>query len=722
MGLDKLFDFSNYYLSPFAVPYLFSSTYCFILAFFVLWKKKRQGLSLFLTSFFIGMYMLEYFFQYMSKTPEAAYLWIRIDYLAAVPFISISSYFFALDVTKRIYRKKERIVLYLGYLVMVGFVLVNVFSGLIAQYPPYQYFWGYYVHVGPLHHLFFAFWVGFGVKSILNLIIAYRQEKNALEKNKLRIYLLSYSFGYFAVIDYLAAYGIGVYPVGYVFVTVFLTLNIYNFIRYKALGVETVIHKTAGWLAVTSLIIIPIGAVLYFSGNAYNQLNILQKTLFISALFYLFLYYYKFVQPHIDHFFQRRKYDFEKELQNMSKRFSVILDMKELTHKIAENLYRILYLEKMFILLKPRESESDYQLDLLNQRGLKDFSPAEYKRVIQYIIDHKIVLEKDVVNADPQYRDIKGDYLKFSRETAVDMTVPLMLEGKVIGILGIGKRENLRPYKRQDIRFLQDFGLQIGVTLNNALHHEDVLERQRLAYDMRIGKDIQSHLFPKKTPQIKGYKIFGYNEAAMEVGGDYYDYVEKGNKVGIAVGDVSGKGVGAGLVMAMVKSALYFAAREATNTKEVIKTLNNLLYVSMEGEKFMTFLYCEIEENKNEVYFSGAGHEDILVYRSEKQEVEALSTGGLILGVDKELDKYLKSESMVSLFSGDKMVLYTDGLKEAKNKEEDFFGMERLTELLKEQGKKGGEEMGKGIIAGIKAFSGERSQFDDMTLVIVEKE
>src|SRR4030043_224351 len=122
------------------------------------------------------------------------------------------------------------------------------------------------------------------------------------------------------------------------------------------------------------------------------------------------------------------------------------------------------------------------------------------------------------------------------------------MEGKVNALVGIGKKENLQAYTIRDIELLENMGRQIGITIDNALHHEDIVEKERLSEELRLGREIQTTLLPQEIPVIEGLKIAGLMEPAKEIGGDYYDYLPKAkDRLAIVIGDVSGKGVAAGL-------------------------------------------------------------------------------------------------------------------------------------------------------------------------------
>jgi serine phosphatase RsbU (regulator of sigma subunit) len=215
---------------------------------------------------------------------------------------------------------------------------------------------------------------------------------------------------------------------------------------------------------------------------------------------------------------------------------------------------------------------------------------------------------------------------------------------------------------------------------------------------------------------------------AKEIGGDYYDFVipEMGSdlisqaisSVGIVIGDVSGKGVAAGLLMAMAKTAIHTLSQEETSPKQILLRTNQILVKHIGAQKFMTMLYFRYDTNTKTLTYSSAGHEHILIYRKEGK-VESILSGGFMLGMVPDIASFLE-DHQISLNVGDKIILYTDGVTEARNPQEDLFSLERLIDIIGKQGQKSAQDLLLSIREEVYAYIGTREQYDDITLVVME--
>ncbi|MDD5067108.1 MAG: PP2C family protein-serine/threonine phosphatase, partial [bacterium] len=330
---------------------------------------------------------------------------------------------------------------------------------------------------------------------------------------------------------------------------------------------------------------------------------------------------------------------------------------------------------------------------------------------------------REQIEIDPQYNEIKEETLKFFRTLQVELLIPLTMQEQLVGILGLGKKENLQSFRIRDVELLEHIGKQIGITIDNALHHGDIVEKERIAEELRLGRQIQTSLLPQTPPKISKLSLQGLMQPAKEIGGDYYDFISLPgqDRMGIVIGDVSGKGVAAGLLMAMVKTAIHIFSSRETSPKQILIRINEILDKHIGGEKFMTMLYLIWQAAKSTLTYSSAGHEHILVYRKSTGEVEEILSGGTILGIVPDIDKILEEKNII-LRTGDKILLYTDGATEARNQQKEHFGLEGLKKAFMNHSKKSAEAIMKSVKDEIYEFIGNYPQYDDITLVVLEAE
>ncbi|MDD5067137.1 MAG: PP2C family protein-serine/threonine phosphatase [bacterium] len=299
--------------------------------------------------------------------------------------------------------------------------------------------------------------------------------------------------------------------------------------------------------------------------------------------------------------------------------------------------------------------------------------------------------------------------------------IPIIYQNKVNALLGLGKRENLMAYRKRDLELLKKLSQEIGITIFNALHFEDLAEKERLEQELSMGRQIQMSLLPLSAPVISNLLLQGMTMPAREIGGDYYDFIvlPKENNLAIVIGDVSGKGVAAGLCMAMVKTSVHIFARNETSPKQILVHINQVLNQHIGGEKFMTMLYLIWDADNSTIHYSSAGHEHILVYRKETRSVDVIQSGGTILGIIDDIDPFLE-EKNIRLEPGDKVLLYTDGVTEAHNTIKERFGLERLAQSFKNNIQRDSQDLIQAVKSDVNTFIGDSFQYDDITLVALE--
>ncbi|MDD5067672.1 MAG: PP2C family protein-serine/threonine phosphatase, partial [bacterium] len=251
----------------------------------------------------------------------------------------------------------------------------------------------------------------------------------------------------------------------------------------------------------------------------------------------------------------------------------------------------------------------------------------------------------------------------------------------------------------------------------------DNVEKERIAEELRLGRQIQTSLLPQESPKIPHLFLQGLMQPAKEIGGDYYDFITLPgqDRMGIVIGDVSGKGVAAGLLMAMVKTAIHIFSSRETSPKQVLIRINEILDRHIGGEKFMTMLYLVWQAAKSTLTYSSAGHEHILLYHDSTKEVDEIMSGGTILGILPDIDKMLEEKNII-LKHSDKILLYTDGATAAQNQEKDRYGLERLKQSFMKHSQKPAHVIMKAVKDELYEFMGSYPQYDDITLVVLEAE
>ena len=250
-----------------------------------------------------------------------------------------------------------------------------------------------------------------------------------------------------------------------------------------------------------------------------------------------------------------------------------------------------------------------------------------------------------------------------------------------------------------------------------APHVKRIVERERVKAEIDAANRIQSALLPLEAPLVAGASVASHYRAATEIGGDYFDFLPQPNgEIGIAFGDVSGHGLTSGIVMAMAKAALLVQVDYDSSPRAVLDVLNEIVMKTAPKRILMTFFFGLLDPRSQTLKFSSAGHLDPYVYRASSGALESLSSWGFPLGV-KRRDPF--REHTVEFSSGDRLILYSDGLIEAVDDDGEPFGFERFERTLRECGHTGADDIKKTLLGTIRKFTHNRPPEDDQTLVVV---
>jgi sigma-B regulation protein RsbU (phosphoserine phosphatase) len=302
------------------------------------------------------------------------------------------------------------------------------------------------------------------------------------------------------------------------------------------------------------------------------------------------------------------------------------------------------------------------------------------------------------------------------------MCVPLKEKEEVIGLVYVDSQQSNKEFDASDLEVVESLCGQAAVAIVNAKLYHEAGEKQRLAHELDIAAQLQRDMLPKTIPEVRGLELHGLLVPATEVGGDYYDFIphdKTKESLTVAIGDVSGKGVGAGLVMAMARSALRSLIQHhgaPQGPLQIVRSLNVTLCRGIPPNMFMTLNVLVWDAAAQTLRYTPCGHEHLLVYRGVPRTVEVIKAGGVAAGVLEQASNMLK-EHELSLMPGDQLLLYTDGVTEAMDLVHAQFGRERLVEMVAEHGHRSPQELCETILAALEEHRGAADRHDDITLV-----
>ena len=339
---------------------------------------------------------------------------------------------------------------------------------------------------------------------------------------------------------------------------------------------------------------------------------------------------------------------------------------------------------------------------------------------VKYPVNAQVLREKHPVLIPDVTEDARWHETKTMHGISSFISAPLLFQDKPIGLLAVG-RADLQPYSDEDAQTVFAFATQVAIAMRNAQLHEEL--RARMEQELYMAQQIQKSLLPLDVPTVSGLDIAGYSQSAREVGGDFYNFsVFDPQHLGIAVGDVSGKGMQAALMMSLSFGLLSTEVRHSVTPAALMGVMNDELLTHSQYHNMNTALgYITLDKdaaNPNSRWHLRAANAGLVApaLRRHYGAVEWLDVKGLPLGA---IEGAQYSEEHHSLQPGDVLLLSSDGLVEAMNEAGELFGFERLVKSLQQADGQSAQTLLDGLLADVKAFVGNADVHDDLTMVII---
>ena len=303
------------------------------------------------------------------------------------------------------------------------------------------------------------------------------------------------------------------------------------------------------------------------------------------------------------------------------------------------------------------------------------------------------------------------------------MVTPLLYGKQNMGVLALGNGPGSTSFTPSDFVVFKSISEQSAFALYNAIIYSEANEKKRLDHDLEIARDIQRILLPSEAPVIEGFEISGINIPARHVSGDYFDYIKVDEeRLGVAIADVSGKGVPASIIMAICRSVLRSQATGNPSPAEVLQKVNRQLYPDIKEDMFISMAYLVLDHVRGSVLLSRAGHDAPIFYDHADRSVTPVKPPGMVVGIDSgSVFDRITGDFALSLKRDDCLLLYTDGVTEALDANGDEFGPERMLECIRASAPEGAPAIITKVIDELRSFVGAQPQNDDITLIAIRK-
>jgi phosphoserine phosphatase RsbU/P len=409
------------------------------------------------------------------------------------------------------------------------------------------------------------------------------------------------------------------------------------------------------------------------------------------------------------------------KLTEVGKEISSTLDLDSLFIKIVDYVIEIGGAQRGFLMMV----ENDEPVYKIGRNFRKATIPMEFFQFSRSITHKTITEKKPQIIVESSEDDFDPSRSMVAMQLKSVMCVPLMEKNQVLGLVYLDSQQASKEFSQSDAELLQSLCGHAAVALLNAKLLSQVSEKERIRNELELASKIQLELLPRENPDVEGLEVCGRMVPAKEVGGDYYDYIPHvgtNKSITVAIGDVSGKGVGAGLVMIMARSIIRSAIFQSgipRSTCEIMRNLNTLFCQDLRKGMFMTVTICNWWADTSTITYTGAGHEHIMIYRAQSGTVETFKAGGVATGVLERANSMYEEKSF-QLAEGDVCLLYTDGVTEAMNEVNEEWDLERLEAVVLAHGDKTPLDLLNIIHSEIRKFVGRAPQHDDITMVAMK--
>ncbi len=483
-------------------------------------------------------------------------------------------------------------------------------------------------------------------------------------------------------------------------------------VRYQFMDIGLIARRSLVYSIATAVVV---GGYLLivFQLNSVVKAVLGQESLILNILIIIImLLFFQPIYTQVDDFvrriFIRMKGDYSSLVESFSRQILTIFQKDKLVNVISHIFEKEMFIENIEVAFP----EGDKYFKVISR-----IRPESRFEIEAGISDYLLSKQAPCFTEEFSSRSQTNYLGKEIVSRGFQVVVPLVRQEKLSGLLLLSSKVAGFRYSSEDITFLSTMANQIVVAMENAELYTEAIEKQRLEEELSVAKQIQIGLLPRSLPEMKNFKFAAFIEPSRQVGGDFYDFIPiSDGRFGVVIADASGKGVPAALLIARMQAVLQSEAKTGKDLSQIITSVNRFIFESTSADRFATAFYCEIDDKNRKLYYCNAGHNyPILVHKDGT--IETLEKGGLLLGVFND-SKYEMAQA--DMAPGDLLLLYTDGINEAKDKDDKEFGEHRLIQVVKEFRSHPSEIICSNIVKNVKQYAAGIEDMDDMTLVVIK--
>jgi serine phosphatase RsbU (regulator of sigma subunit)/pSer/pThr/pTyr-binding forkhead associated (FHA) protein len=349
-------------------------------------------------------------------------------------------------------------------------------------------------------------------------------------------------------------------------------------------------------------------------------------------------------------------------------------------------------------------------------KGRTDSGISFSKTIADKVIREKVSILTSNAMDDPRFRS-QDSIVSVGIRSA--MCVPLWNNQAVMGLLYVDSRIHASVFNEDDLTLLTSLANLAAVKIENAKLLDQMIEKKRMEHELALAGDIQRNLLPREAPGIETYDVAGTNQPCYTIGGDYFDFIRRPNgRLAFALGDVSGKGASAALMMAVLRATVHDAAHGDVDVVTTIGRTNRVMCQNTPPHAYVTFFLGDLDPATGELRYVNAGHIPPVLYRGRAGKVERLEEGGTVLGM---FDNAGYEEGRIGLEPGDVLVVFTDGISEAWGPGGEEFGEQRVADVIRDNVKLEARDLIEAILREVDNYSEGDRPTDDRTLIVMKR-
>jgi serine phosphatase RsbU (regulator of sigma subunit) len=391
--------------------------------------------------------------------------------------------------------------------------------------------------------------------------------------------------------------------------------------------------------------------------------------------------------------------------------------LDETLDQVASLVFEAVPAESCVIMLRDEKADGGMKIVVAREKGKVE--PIQEVRISRTVMDEVLKNGKSVLTADAQHDPRYASQTMALIGVKSVLAVPLSVdERNVFGIIYADSPTYETTFTEEHLNILTTLASVAAIRVENARLLEERFQRERMERELELATEIQQRFQPSEAPRMDGYEFQGISFSCYEIGGDYYDFITRHDgKMLIALGDVSGKGTAAALLMSSLHAAIHGQVAARSSLDEVVRSVNQYLADNTPANRFVTLFVAELNPSTGDLKYINAGHNPPLIGRMSGH-IEQLSSGGFPLGI---LPSAEFEVGETQLHPGESLVIYSDGVSEANNIKEEEFGMERLMDVVKRNLPSSAAGLRDKVESALSAFTQTAPANDDITLVIVKR-